>query len=144
MVKYFSLAPKEGKNDPREGPDSELNKVCMVTGPLGLRTDSIEMHPTLAEIGDAIITYPPTPAIKGSLRSLLSHVGYYKKFVWKYVVIIAPLKDFLTKAAPFFWDDTCRANISLGLKYLGLKAVLGEDAQEAQLFKPSVAGMQSA
>ena len=28
MIKYCSLAPKEGKNDPREGHESELNGVC--------------------------------------------------------------------------------------------------------------------
>ena len=90
--------------------------------------DSIETHPTLAKIGDVNIIYPPTPTKKGQLHSLLGHIGYYRNFVRKYVVIIASLKDFLTKAARFYYDDTSLVNIPLGLKYLGLKPVLEEDA----------------
>ena len=59
-------------------------------------------------------------------------------------MITSPLKDFLTKVAQFYRDDTCRVNISLVLKYLGIKPVLGEDAQEAQVFNPSIGGMPSA
>ena len=55
MVKYCSLAPKEGKVDPQDVSNLELDEMHMINGPLGLRTGSIETHPTLAKIGHADI-----------------------------------------------------------------------------------------
>ena len=141
MVKYCSLAPKEGKNGPREGPDSEWNRVRMVTRPLELRTDSSETHPMLAKIGDANIIYLPTPKTKGQLHSLLNHMGYYRNFVRRYAVNIAPLKEWLMKMVWFYCIDPNQANIFLGLKYSGLNLVLGEDAEEAQVIEIGVIGM---
>ena len=45
MIKYCILALKEGKNNSREGPGSKLNRLCMVTEPLSLQTESMETHP---------------------------------------------------------------------------------------------------
>ena len=52
MVKYRSLAPTEGKEDPRAALDLELEGVRMATGPLRLRMGSNGTHPIVAKNGD--------------------------------------------------------------------------------------------
>ena len=44
MIKYCSLSPREGKNDPREDPRLELNRVHMGPRPLGLRIRILYLH----------------------------------------------------------------------------------------------------
>ena len=132
-VKYHSLAPKESKDDPQAVSNLELDEMRTVTRPPRLRMGSIETHSTVAKIGGAdtggrVIIYPENNTTRGQLHSILDHTGYYKKFIRGYALITTPLKDLLTKEARFCWDATCRENISLVLKYLGIKPVLGEDA----------------
>lgn len=107
------------------------------------------MHPTLAKNKDAdtegrVTVYSATLTTRKQLWSLLGHAGYYRKFVWEYALITTPLRDLFTQGVWFSWDETCRENMYLVVRYLRNKPVLGEDAQKAQVFDPSIAGMWSA
>jgi hypothetical protein len=49
---------------------------------------------------------PPPTSIK-QLLSTLGHTGYYRRFIWRYANITAPLENLLKKAEMFQWTPEC-------------------------------------
>ena len=47
------------------------------------------------------------------LRSILGHMGYYRKFIQGYALITAPMEKFLKKDSSFFWNDECQQSFEL-------------------------------
>ena len=81
--------------------------------------------------------------INNCIQFSASQVIYWK-FAQKYALVRTHLKDLFIKEARFYWDDIGKAYMSLVLKNLGIKPVLGEDAHEAQVIASNVASMPSA
>lgn len=135
IVNCHILALKECKEGPIAISISKVEGMRTVPRPLKLRRGSIKTHPNLVPIGDAdktdnILLNLATSTIRRQLRSILSHADYYRKFIRKYALIAAPLKNLVTKDVLFFLDDECQKNMSLALNYLGNKLVLGEDVHK--------------
>ena len=55
---------------------------------------------------DVIEQLPPPTSVKG-IRSFLSHVGFYRRFIKDISHIARPLTSLLAKDAPFEFDDEC-------------------------------------
>lgn len=47
------------------------------------------------------------------MRSILGHIGYYRKFIKGYALITMPMEKFLKKDIAFFWDDECQKRFKL-------------------------------
>jgi hypothetical protein len=54
-----------------------------------------------------IVNLPPPTSVK-QLRTVLGHIGYYRKFIKGYVQIIAPMAKILTKYFQFQWTEQCQ------------------------------------
>ncbi|CAN6712804.1 unnamed protein product [Malus baccata var. baccata] len=55
---------------------------------------------------DAIEKLPPSTTVK-SVRSFLSHAGFYRRFIKDFSKISRPLCNLLAKDAPFVFDEAC-------------------------------------
>lgn len=45
--------------------------------------------------------------------TMLSHTGYYRKFIKAYAQITAPMEKLLKKDATFCWDENCQRNLDV-------------------------------
>eukprot|EP01018_Ginkgo_biloba_P029284 Gb_13706 [translate_table: standard] len=68
-----------------------------------ISTKGIEMDPTKIQ---SILSIP-TPHKQRDVRSFLGKVGFYKRFIEKFSLIVAPLNKLLSKDAKFEWTDKC-------------------------------------
>ena len=57
---------------------------------------------------DAILQLQP-PQDVSQLRSFLGLTGYYRRFVWRYANVAAPLNELLQKDRPCIWTLACQA-----------------------------------
>ena len=55
----------------------------------------------------AIIVDLPMLTSVHVLRVALGHIGYYRKFMCNYEMIIVPLEKLLKKESHFHWSDQC-------------------------------------
>ena len=102
------------------------------------------MHSTLAiGIESRALIYLVAPTTKKHLCLILGHAGYYRRFIQKYALTIAPIKTSLTWTVRFSLDNECQDTFSLVISYQGSKPVLGEDAQKMQMIDPSIADRPS-
>ena len=60
----------------------------------------------LAKITLILSLSPPTNV--NVLREMLSHTGYYNKYIKGYVVIISPMEKLLKKDAAYEWTQECQ------------------------------------
>ena len=47
------------------------------------------------------------PSSVKQLKSLLSHVGFYRRFIKDFSKVARPLTNFLSKNTPFLFDESC-------------------------------------
>ena len=57
-----------------------------------------------------IVNLPPSKSIK-QLRTMLGHIGYYRKFIKGYNQIIAPMEKKLKKDIKFEWTPECQESL---------------------------------
>ena len=58
---------------------------------------------------DCVITNIPIPTKQIDVRSLLGHVGHYRRFIKDFNKLVAPLYNLLKKEAEFEWTEDCEA-----------------------------------
>ena len=68
--------------------------------------EGIRVDPTKIE---AIVSWKPPRNVK-NVRSFLSLVGYYQRFIKGFSVIASTLTKLLQKGVKFEWDDKCQSN----------------------------------
>ena len=61
----------------------------------------------------ALILSLPLPTNVKQLRVTLGHTGYYRKFIYGYVEITAPMERLLKKDAVFVWSQECRDSFEM-------------------------------
>ncbi len=59
----------------------------------------------------AIIVNLPAPNSVKQLRTVLSHTGYYRKFINGYAKITAPMEKLLKKDIKFQWNEECQQSL---------------------------------
>ncbi|XP_073129591.1 uncharacterized protein [Henckelia pumila] len=64
----------------------------------GIEVDKAKVH--------VIQNFPPPTTVKG-VRSFLGHVGFYRRFIKDFSIIVKPLSSLLMKDAPFDFDSNC-------------------------------------
>ena len=69
--------------------------------------DRILVNPAKVMI---ILDLPP-PTLVTQLRSVLGHIGYYRKFIRGYAKITAPMEKLLKKDAKFQWTESCQESL---------------------------------
>ena len=89
---------------------------------LGYKIDAQGVH-TLPSKVQAIAHAPP-PQDPQQLRSFLSLVNYYGKFIPNLATLVNPLNKLLHKDAPWKWDATCQAAFSSAQEALTSSPVL--------------------
>jgi len=47
------------------------------------------------------------------LRTMLGHMGYYRKFIKACAQIIVPMEKLLKKDATFYWEEACQHNLDV-------------------------------
>ncbi|KAL3686291.1 hypothetical protein R1sor_008865 [Riccia sorocarpa] len=55
----------------------------------------------------------PIPETVRDLRKFLGCTGYYRRFIFRYAVITAPLTALLQDLVDFFWSEHCQASFDL-------------------------------
>ena len=89
---------------------------------LGHRIDAEGLHPTKEKL-KAIMDAPALKNIQ-ELRSFLSLINYYGKFIPNAATILAPLNDLLRKDAKWKWDEKCQKSFELAKQTLTSSDVL--------------------
>ena len=93
----------------RQYPIALNSKKCIFCAPFGvllghvLCCEDILVDPTKIVI---ILDLPPPTSVT-QLRSVLGHIGYYRKFIIGYAMITAPMEKLLKKDGKFQWKIAC-------------------------------------
>ena len=53
----------------------------------------------------------PAPNSTKQLRTVLVHIGYYRKFIKGYAKITAPMEKLLKKDIKFLWNEECQQSL---------------------------------
>ena len=78
---------------------------------LGHRVSGKEIKVDKAKI-ETIEKFPPSTSVKG-IRSFLSHVGFYKRFIKDFSITSKPLSSLLMYGVLFFLDKKCMTAFTL-------------------------------
>jgi hypothetical protein len=85
-------------------------KTCILFSPFGFLLGHIVckqgllVDPSKIEI---IVDLPPSNSVK-QLRTVLGHIGYYRKFIKGYAQITTPMEKLMKKDCQFGWTDECQ------------------------------------
>ena len=86
------------------------SKKCIFCAPFGVLLGHVICHDGILVKTTKIVIIldlpPPTSATQ--LRSVLGHIGYYRKFIRGYAEIIAPIEKLLKKYVKFQWMEPCQ------------------------------------
>ena len=58
-----------------------------------------------------IIVKLPAPNSVKQLRTVIGHIGYYRKFIKDYAKITAPMEKLLNKDVKFLWNEECQQSL---------------------------------
>jgi hypothetical protein len=85
-------------------------KKCILFSPFGVLLGHIVCKQGLLVDPSkiAIIVDLPPPTSVRQLRTVLGHIGYYKKFIKGYAQITTPMENILKKYCHFQWSEECQ------------------------------------
>ena len=72
----------------------------------------------------AIILDLPPPTSVMQIRSVLGHIGYYRKFIRGYATITTPMEKLLKKDTKFQWTTTCQESLDKLKKAMATTPIL--------------------
>ena len=59
-----------------------------------------------------IVNLPPPTSVK-QLRTMLGHIGYYKKFIKGYAQITVPMEKLLKRDVKYEWTEECHKSLDI-------------------------------
>ena len=88
-------------------------KKCILCAPFGILLghfvckQGLMVDPAKISI---IVNLPTNNSVK-QLRTVLGHIGYYRKFINGYAKITAPMEKLLKKDIKFLWNEECQQSL---------------------------------